>query len=175
MSESSSKSQSQSGGERDGDAAARRKRQALPPARMGINLTSMLDVIFLLLIYFVITADFVIDEGVLTARMPRGTGETPEQQLEPPPQKLNIELTSLGATGVSINVGGTQRVSSFTELAETLTGLQHDPERGLQGVYPPDNPVVIKPAGEVRWQHVVNAFNAAIKARYSNVAFSEAQ
>ena len=154
---------------------SRRKKQGLAPARMQLNLTSMIDVIFQLLIYFVVTANFMLDEGVLTAKMPQGTGESQQEIDEPPPQKLNIQLTSVGARGVNINVGGAARMNTFTELTEELVRLQYDPERGRRGDYKPDNPVIIKPGGEVRWQHVVNAFNAAVTARYSNVAFAQAQ
>ena len=43
------------------------------------------------------------------------------------------------------------------------------------GSFKPDNPLIIEPDGRVRWQHVVNAFNAAVKARYTNVAFAQAR
>lgn len=175
MPESSAPNASPPAGDATVHPVARRKKKGAPAARMQLNLTAMLDVIFLLLIYFVITANFVLDEGVLTARMPRGTGEAPQDQIEPPPQRLEIELIPVDDYRVNINVAGADRITTFTQLAEVLVGLQYDPERGLQGVYPPDNPVVIKPGGDVRWQHVVNAFSAAIKARYSNVAFSQAQ
>ena len=141
--------------------------------RMHLNLTAMLDVIFLLLIYFVITANFVLDEGVLTARMPRGTGEVPAEHLTPPVQPLEIILTPVDDYRVNVNVAGTERITTFTQLAYVLTRLQHDPQRGLTGVYPPDSPVIIRPGAEVRWQHVVEAFNASVKARYFNVAFTE--
>ena len=152
-----------------------RKRRGRPPAKMTLNLTSMIDVIFQLLIYFVVTANFMLDEGVLTAKMPQGSGKPTQAKLEPPPRPLNIELVSAGSAGVQINVAGAARITNFTELSQQLVALQYDPERGRRGAYKPDNPVIIKPAGQVRWQHVVNAFNAAIKARYSNVSFAQSQ
>jgi len=52
--------------------------------------------------------------------------------------------------------------------------LQYDPERGLKsGVFKPGNRVVIKPGAGVRWQHVANAFNAAVRARYTNINFAQ--
>jgi len=76
---------------------------------------------------------------------------------------------------VNINVGGASRITNFSALSQELVSLQHDPSRGRNGIYKPDNPVIIKPGREVRWQHVVNTFNAAVSARYSNVAFAQAQ
>ena len=153
---------------------ARRKKQALAPARMQINLTAMIDVTFQLLIYFVVTANFMLDEGVLIARMPQGTGRAQEQSLEPPPQPLVIELAPRGVRDVSIHVDGEPGISTFTDLAQQLQAWQVS-ERNPAGLYKPDNPVIIRPLGEVRWAHVVNTFNAAIKARYTNVAFAESQ
>ncbi len=165
-------------------AQATEQRQTVPHTRrvrlraegtasaMQLNLTAMIDVIFLLLIYFVITANFTADEGVLTALLPRGPGPVADAS-RPPEQPLRITLQSFDVASCLILVAG-ERMESFTGLAELLSGLQYDPDRGrVSGVYPPDNPVIIEPDGFVRWQHVVNAFNAAVRARYTNVRFGE--
>ena len=153
-----------------------RKKRGRQGGPMQLNLTSMIDVIFLLLIYFVITANFAVDEGVLTVKLPQGQGTPPPEDQPPPPpkDKLNIEIAAAGSHGFSIAVDG-QRLSSFTDLQKRLAELQFDLKRGRNGMFKPDDPVIIKPQGRVRWQHVVNAFNSAVKMRYSNVAFSEAQ
>ena len=148
-----------------------RQRRGLPPARMQLNLTAMIDVIFQLLIYFVITASFAVGEGVLLAKLPKG-GSTPAPDLRPPDRPLKIVLTSASMSAVRIALDGTHSVANFSELIQTLDSLQYDPDRGRQGVYKPDNPIIIAPDGQVRWQHVVNAFNAAIAARYRNVSFA---
>ncbi len=152
----------------------RRKKKAGPSSgSMQLNLTSMIDVTFLLLIYFIVTASFMLDEGVLTARMPQGTGQKTEESLEPPPEKVEIQLTDRGNVGVAIQVGTASHISDFTELAKQLQSMQLN-KQNTSGWIKPDNPIIIKPRGKVRWQHVVNAFNAAVKARYTNVAFAQA-
>jgi len=149
-----------------------RKRRIKTGGSVQLNLTSMIDVIFLLLIYFVITANFTVDEGVLTAKLPQGSGQPTPEDLKPPDDPIDIILSSADVNEVRISVNNTQYASNFSQLHTLLLQLQHDPDRGLQGTHTPDNPVIIKPDGQVRWQHVVNAFNAAVRARYSNVAFS---
>ncbi len=142
---------------------------------MQLNLTAMIDVVFLLLIYFVLTANFSVGEGVILAKLPQGGG-TPKESIKPPDRPLNINLTSASLAGVRISIEGAPSVNTFSDLIRVLIGLQDDPERGrTTGAYRPDNPVIIRPDGRVRWQHVVNAFNAAIAARYSNVSFATAQ
>jgi len=86
---------------------------------MRLQMTSMIDVVFLLLIYFVITANFTIDEGTLLATMPGNSAENrPEDDLDPP---TNIDLTSAddGVT-YSIVVNG-QRIENATALAGYMT------------------------------------------------------
>ncbi len=150
------------------------KRHGRPKPNMQPNLSAMIDVIFLLLIYFVTTANFTPDEGVLTAKLPQGTGKTSES-MSPPQRPLNIVLTPAGEVECRISIQGyPQAPSDFAELATLLVQLQYDPERGLRsGAFKPDSPVVIKPEAGVRWQHVTNAFNAAVRARYTNINFAQ--
>lgn len=152
-----------------------KKESGLPPVKMTVNLTAMIDVIFQLLIYFVVTANFAANEGVLTANVPEGPG-TPRPETVPPENALNIRVQSVGADGLAyrLSIEGNAQPTDFLDLARVLISLQFDPNRGLNGPYKPDNKVVIKPDPNVRWQHVVNAFNAAVKARYTNIRFGSA-
>jgi biopolymer transport protein ExbD len=145
-----------------------RQGREVEAASMQLNLTSMIDVIFLLLIYFVVTASFAANEAVLVTNLSGGGNSDP---MAPPPMELNIRLTSAGSTGANIKVAG-REVPSFSTLADRLIELQHNPEQARSGNYAVDDPVKIRPQGGVRWQHVVNAFNAAVKAEYENVALT---
>ena len=152
-----------------------RKRRGLPPTKMTLNLTAMIDVIFQLLVYFVVTASFVIGEGVITAKLPAGDA-SPKQNTKPPDRPITIVISPARVFDYSLRIEGLpQRPANFSELQKLLISLQYDPERARNGVYKPDNPIIIKPEGEVRWQHVVNAFNSAIVARYTNVSFAKAE
>jgi biopolymer transport protein ExbD len=155
----------------DQPEAERKRRAPREPASMQLNLTSMIDVIFQLLIYFVITASFAVEEGAIAAKLPKGSGEG--DPTEPPKTKLKIRLQSTANAGARVSVDN-RRVKNFAQLHERLVQLQDNPEKGRSGPYGVDNPVVIEPQGEVRWQHVVNAFNAAVRAEYGNVNFAAA-
>lgn len=138
-----------------------------------LNLTSMIDVIFLLLIFFVVTANFRIEEGVLTATLPRGLGQPPPAATLPP-QKVTITLTSGSDDTLVVIRRGATRYPGFGELREDLDQLRYDPDAGRHnGLFKPDNPIIIEPAGGVRWQHVVDAFNACLAAKYTNVSFAK--
>lgn len=131
---------------------------------MQLQMTSMIDVVFLLLIYFVITANFTIDEGTLVATMPGNSSQDrPEDDLDPP---MNIELTSAddGVT-YAIVVNG-ERITNATALGVYLKN------RVATANMAKDDIVQIKPQGVVRWQHVVNVFNACVTAELESVGFA---
>jgi biopolymer transport protein ExbD len=145
-----------------------RSKREVAPANMQVNLTSMIDVIFQLLIYFVLTASFALGEGVITAKVPAGSGQT---AAKPPQQELNIILSPAGANGVRITVEHQATAPrDFEELTLMLKMLQNN-DTNSAGVVPDDAPVQIKPAERVRWAHVVNAFNSAVSAKYKSVSF----
>ena len=149
-----------------------RKRRGPEGGNMQPKMDSFIDVIFLLLIYFVITASFTPGEGIITARLPQGTGKP--NPLEPPKQPLSIILSSKAFYEADVEVEGFGGARDFQELQRIMIELQYDPSAGRNGNRKPDDPVVIKPAGDVRWEHVVNTFNAAVAAKYKNIAFAQA-
>ncbi len=146
------------------------------PKSMQLNLTSMIDVIFLLLVFFVVTATFTPDEGVITSKLPALEGSGAPKLPEPPKRPLNIVVSTAGRHGYRLRIEGLpQAPADFAHLAKILGDLQYDPDRGRTGPYKDDTPVFIKPDATVRWQHVVNAFNAAISARYREVSFARVE
>lgn len=139
--------------------------------RMQLNLTAMIDVVFLLLVYFIITVNFASDEGVLSGAIPQRTGESQAQDL--PRRPIRVVLQAQGETGCLVRISGQPQVTGdFDQLAALLSESQWRPELGRRGMFKPDHPVVVAPDGPVRWQHVVNAFNAAIRAGFANVSFA---
>jgi biopolymer transport protein ExbD len=142
----------------------KKRKKGVGGESMQLQMTSMIDVVFLLLIYFVITANFTIDEGTLLATMPGNSAENrPDEDLEPP---TNIDLTSAddGVT-YAIVVNG-QRIDNASALAGYMAN------RVATAQMAKDDVVQIKPQGVVRWQHVVNVFNACVSAELENVGFA---
>lgn len=138
--------------------------------RVGqLNLTSMLDVTFQLLIFFVLTAVFALNEGVLRADLP--TGPSQPAKVEIPPQTIDIALRMIGPD-VVIDVNNSREMFSFSDLYEHLYNNNTAVDRS--GLYEPKDPVIIKPAVDVPWDAVIGAFNAATRAKFENVNFAEA-
>jgi len=138
-----------------------------------LNLVSMMDVCFQLLIFFVLTASFAIGEGILPAELPSGQGAKPRDDA-PPQQPITIMLRSLGGSDIAIEVQGGGTVENFEALYRLLAGLQRNASNP-NGIYLPDDPVIIQPEGTVGWGAVVNTFNQAVRAKFLNVNFAQPQ
>ncbi len=144
-------------------ARRRRGRDTTPPQ---LSLTSMIDVIFLLLVYFVVTANFTQDEGVLKANLPGA--DAPSDAPPPTDEPLRISIDPRGETGYILSLQN-QNIQDFTQLTQLLVQYQRDDSKKRYGMYPKDHPVKIEIGDEVRWQHALAAFNAAAKVGYENV------
>jgi biopolymer transport protein ExbD len=125
----------------------------------------MIDIIFQLLIFFLLTPSFPLHEGYLTTNLPR-TGGVNDNGL-PTPNRLKIELVQHGASGgeVEIVFDGRQVLPDFRALEAELRGLR---ARGLA----PDYPILIAPTAGVRHKWVVRAFDAVTVARFRKICFA---
>lgn len=139
----------------------RRRRRHAPP---GFNLTPMIDVTFLLLIFFLVTSSFERPEGLFASRFPR-RGEGPAASAPLPISPIVIRLSRDGE-GYRIRVDHFTTVPvSFGDLAAFLKDVQGNPG------FDAETPVVILPDNEVAWDHVVGSWNAAVRAGCTNIVF----
>ncbi len=143
--------------------ARRRRGQTVA---ISVNLTPMIDVTFLLLIFFLVTTSFERPEGLLRAQLPKDAG-VPTVALPISPIVLRVLSTGSGFDDFVIRIDRFGDVpSDFNVLADYLRDIQNKPG------FDDDTPVVIKAGDEVRWDHVVNSWNAAVRAGFRNIAFS---
>jgi biopolymer transport protein ExbD len=56
-----------------------RRRRAIEEEEVEVNLTPMLDVVFIMLIFFIVTASFVKEAGIDISRPPAATAERKER------------------------------------------------------------------------------------------------
>jgi biopolymer transport protein ExbD len=144
--------------------AARRSK-----ARIGLNLTAMIDVVFLLLIYFMAATEFKLGEEIYRLDLPqRGV---PADPFALPREPLRIVLSSTGPRCRIRLAGPYPQPASFDELF----GFLRENRRAagvVGGLFEADHPIIIEPTGTTRWEHAMEAFNAAVRARYSNVGFA---
>lgn len=131
----------------------------------AVNIAPMIDVTFLLLIFFLVTTTFDPPEGLLASRLPRDT-DRPGVALPISPVVLRLTQTGPEAGDFTIRVDHVETLpANFEELADLLAGIQEQPG------FDEETPVVIIAGPEVKWDHVVNAWNAAVRCEYENIAF----
>ena len=132
-----------------------------------LNMTPMLDVLFLLLFFFMAAASrFLGNEGMLPAQLPAqrvasGT-EIPRTPLRvrfiadpKQPDQCRVTIERFNETPLPL-----------VDLAGALRKIQEQPG------FDSDTPVHLMAGDDIRWDHVVNAYNAAMAARYQKVYFA---
>lgn len=143
-----------------------RKRRVRPKAKMQPPLTPMIDVTFQLLIFFLLAFQLRDPEGLIPASLPKaGMGETDPRALASP-----IHIVILPA--------GDNNQDALYEI-EGHASVEADPNEVYSVLQARKNtmgtskiPVIIKPREDVRWRFVIEAFNAAVRAKLENVAFA---
>lgn len=145
---------------------ARRRRQ---PARLGLNLTSMIDVVFLLLVYFMVATEFKLGEEIYRLDLPRRGA--PADPFVLPRDPLHIVLASTGPVCRIRLPGPYAQPAGFGELHGFLVENRRT-AGAVGGLFEADHPIIIEPTGTTRWEHAMEAFNAAVRARYTNVTFA---
>jgi biopolymer transport protein ExbD len=130
------------------------------------NLTPMIDVVFNLLIFFLCTGSFNQPEGLLPSRLPKHHGVAASDELPTTPIRVLLRQYGSGDQDYTIRIEQrAQRPNDFDELAQVLAGLRESP------AFTSESQVIIVADGNVRWDHLVNAFNAALVARFKNISF----
>ena len=145
-----------------------RRRRSSGTARISLNLTAMIDVVFLLLIYFMAGTSFKLGEEIYRMDLPeRGPSNALRDPFELDDEPLRISIASVGRTGDSYRI---RLDGPYEQLF--LSDLQIG-QFTTRGMFEADHPIIIEPARTARWEHAVGVFNAAARARYTNITFAK--
>lgn len=146
-----------------------RKRKA---GTIGLNLTSMIDVVFLLLIYFMVATEFKTVEESFPMDVPlRQHGQTIALDDEP----LIILVESAGAQPADIRIrleGPWDSIGSLDDLSLFLRSNKAS-GFGRSGLFAGTHPILVKPTKNTRWEHAIAAYNTVVNAKYTNISLDE--
>ncbi|MBN1514380.1 MAG: biopolymer transporter ExbD [Phycisphaerae bacterium] len=132
---------------------------------MSLNLAPMIDVTFLLLIFFLLTTTFQRAEGVLGANLPQDRGR-PAVALPISPIVIRVESTGPAPSDFALAIDDfAARPASFSELSGFLVDIRQN-----EG-FDEDTPVVIVAGVDTPWEFVVECWNAAVRAGCRRIAF----
>ncbi len=151
-----------------------RRRRRDHATHTDLNLVAMIDVVFLLLMYFLLATNFTLGEELYRIELPQslGTAADPDP-FDLPDQPVIIKITSTGPGKnsylIRLDLGNTQP-TSFEKLYTTLRDWKAGPGNSA-GILFPDTPIIIQPDRSCRYEHAINVLNACIRAQYENVQF----
>ena len=148
-----------------------RRRYTPPSALMTLSrFAPMIDMSFLLLIFFMTTTRFAKPEGLLTSEMPKyagGSGSGPAVPLPESPIILRLTPMGPGTNDYAICIDGFgQAPTRIDGLSDFVRGVQQRPGFDRR------TPVIIMAHDEIRWDQVVKCWNAVLLAGCENVAFA---
>ena len=132
-------------------------RQRLKPYEPQLNLAAMIDVVFLLLIFFLCTVSFQVQEKKLSAYLPK-VSRNPDQLPDFEPIHIRLSQSDKG-----INIACDRQVCpDFDALATMLSA-----RRVIA-----DIPVIIAGQNRVSFQFMVAAMDTCYAVGLTSVAFS---
>jgi len=151
----------------------KRARTGRIESKATLNLTPTIDVVFLLLIFFVATMKLPVPEANIRAYLPRkemvdATGQTTVEQKDAENvNKITIALRR-GAGGTEMRLNGALIAGGFSRLDRKLRSLQAV-ARQAKDV----RTVVTLDAGaEVPYRYVVTTLDVCAKNQFSDISFA---
>ncbi|MCH2138888.1 MAG: biopolymer transporter ExbD [Phycisphaerales bacterium] len=148
-------------------SAPHRRRSSGP---ISLNIASMIDVVFLLLMYFMVATDFSPAEETFRMDLPDRTAGSEAFTLQDHPLQVEVLAAGVQAQPVFTIAGWGVPTGSV----DTLRGqLQRLCGEGGETFFLNDHPVEILVSPQVAWSHAVEAFNAAVRAGFTHVRLDE--
>ena len=136
----------------------------------GLRMTPMIDVIFLLLTFFVLTAKFRQPEQFLPALLPKASAAQPEVFRVIEPLVIYISDTN---DGCSIKIADSEAIlierqttrQGLSDFANKLTSVIYSQKRTA------NDPVEIICSDETKWDHLVKVYNVLYAMGISDITF----
>ncbi len=139
-------------------------------ASIILNFTAMIDVVFLLLLYFMLTADFARQEDAFALDLPgQGQSEQADDPFALPVQPILVSVRSLGdgkdQYALRTDSPLIPEANSYDELSEAFAALAGD-------LLTLDHEIVVAPEPATRWEHTLGAYNAVTRNGFERVRFA---
>jgi len=131
-------------------------------------MTPMIDVTFQLLIFFLVTAQYIAPEGQLPGTVPKIKIEKPDPT--PPSPSQTIKLIASGEFGNDVTyeiLETEQRYNDPDSLCDALRAYANTVQGDKKFIT-----VTIDPSYNACWGFVVEAYSQAVRAGYENIGMA---
>ena len=143
---------------------ARRHQKCRLKSGAQSGMVPLIDVVFLLLIFFIMTVNFSQQEGFLAAELPGEAAVDDISEVEP----LLIYISSGQAGDCRVNFAGTT-VTIPAGSAE-FTAFKTEVEKVMDNYKRlPSDPVMLVDFDTTSWQHMMNIYDSLLAMGYSNI------
>ena len=129
-------------------------RRHAEPRTLGFMIAPMVDVLMVLLVFFIVTWNFALSENELDVRVPSAT-------------KANEPQPYVGQVVINVKANGTIVVNRQEKNAQELL----DQLKKLAQLYP-DQAVIVRGDEAVDYKHIVEVLDVCRQADIWNVAFA---
>ena len=144
------------------------------PRKIQPPLIPVIDVIFNLLIFFMLTPNVSAGDGYLTTNLPTNSGPVGGKPQDTTQFRLRITLQDVGPNGQIVE-GKNEYCSIIVEdhdFGSNFDALQAFLDAKRQQGLPITTPILLAPTMGCYHEWVVRAFDAAVAARFTNIQFA---
>lgn len=136
---------------------------------MGFQIAPMIDVVFVIMLFFMVMAGAAQVEHELKTSLPGVTAVQPETS--DMPDEITIIVAEDGVVTMNEeefdNVADKKRIKSMPDLTDALTRLKKDADaRGGKVL------VTLQTEEQAKYERVIDVLNSLAKARIENVTFT---
>ena len=140
------------------------------PGPMRLMMAPLIDVVFLLLTFFLLTANFRSREAFLPVQLPQPAVSSLNLEIEP----LFIYIESRPDGACRLQMGDVEAIilparpgdSGFDVFSRRLSEILNDLHRTI------NDPVKLVPTPTTKWDHVVKTYDALGRLSLTNIIFT---
>ena len=135
---------------------------------VAINVTALVDIIFCLCVFFMISFKFKQLEGKFDSWLPKGKGAVGSVQVEGILDEVRVAMTWDEDRQRTVRNLRFREIESDEELGLLIKEAHDDWVR----MNKPETPVTIDAEAKVPWNEVINVMNICKKNRIDNIEFA---
>ena len=155
---------------RASDSLAARRRRRRGPARLALTFTPLIDIVFLLLLYFMLVAEFKSREENLELDLPRAGAATRADPFALPTEPITLAVRSTGDATNDLTIESDDPLIGAPGSLDAFTAaIAHAAREALTT----NQLVLIRPAPGTRWEHTVAVIHAVKRAGLPRVRLLE--
>lgn len=126
---------------------------------LGFQIAPMVDVVFVLMLFFMACAGSQIVESQLNINLPSGQNSSGSQKTP-----IIIDISSDGLVSINNQSYGQPGDKNLTALYDWL--------KNTIETFGSEDPVIIRPSPDAKHERIIQVLNTAAKAQVKNLSFS---